>query len=152
MLISEEKCLDLTVYHYSEDQYWGEGGGKVLCSVAFCSPQGAGANLGSESRPAGTRGLRSGPQEWVQGSPDLSGPAPRSSHWGTSSEGGPLPPKRAVPVGTRHRPGPVWECRPVGDQLSLLPSPFSPSSALMRRPHPSVILTRKVTSGWQQRC
>lgn len=26
MLISEEKCLDLTVYHYSEDQYWGEGG------------------------------------------------------------------------------------------------------------------------------
>lgn len=27
-----------------------------------------------------------------------------------------------------------------------LPSPFSPSSALMRRPYPSVILTRKVTS------
>lgn len=46
MLISEEKCLDLTVYHYSEDQYWGEGGKVVffhlwqyICtdpSIYFC--------------------------------------------------------------------------------------------------------------------
>ena len=65
--------------------------------------------------------------------------------------GGPLPPVHAVPW-VPGRSGPVWECRPVGNRVSLLLSPFSPSSALMRRPHPSVILTRKVTSGQQQRC